>query len=84
MDQVAQIAGALAILAAFAAAQAGRVDQRSRAYLVTNLLGSAVLAVAAYLGEQWGFLILEGAWAAVSAWSLASLRRTGSRPDAIR
>lgn len=79
-----QIIGALAILAAFAAAQAGLVDQRSRAYLVTNLLGSAVLAVAAYLEEQWGFLLLEGAWAAVSAWSLASLLRTRRRPDAIR
>jgi hypothetical protein len=71
MGQAVQIAGALAVLAAFAAAQAGVVDQRSRRYLVPNLVGSAMLAVDAFLNRQWGFLILEGAWAAVSAWSLA-------------
>ena len=51
------------------------MDQRSRAYLVTNLVGSAVLAVAAYLERQWGFFILETAWAVVSAWGLAARRR---------
>jgi hypothetical protein len=70
MAQAVQIAGALAILIAFVAAQAGLVDQRSRAYLITNLVGSAVLAAAAYLERQWGFFILETAWAAVSALGL--------------
>jgi hypothetical protein len=70
-----QIAGALAILAAFVLAQAGVLDQRSQRYLVLNLAGSAVLAVDAYLGRQWGFLLLEGVWAVVSAWGLAARLR---------
>ena len=74
MGAAVQVAGALAILAAFALAQAGRLDQRSPRYLVLNLAGSAVLAVDAWLGRQWGFLLLEGAWAVVSAWGLARLR----------
>jgi hypothetical protein len=65
-----QIAGALLILAAFIAAQAGRVDPHSRRYLVLNLAGSSVLAYDALHGQEWGFLILEAAWAIVSAWSL--------------
>jgi uncharacterized membrane protein len=70
MDQVIQIFGSLLILAAFAAAQRGRLRQDSRTYLVLNLVGSAILAVLAALGPNWGFLMLEGAWALVSAWSL--------------
>jgi hypothetical protein len=43
--QVAQVLGAVLILAAYAAAQFGMWDQRSRLYLVLNLVGSAVLTV---------------------------------------
>ena len=65
-----QIAGALLILAAFTAAQAGRVDPHSRAYLALNLAGSVVLAHDALRGEEWGFVLLEAVWALVSAWGL--------------
>jgi hypothetical protein len=66
MGQLIQMAGALLVLAGFALAQAGRIDAASRGYLVLNLVGSSVLAVEAYLGAQWGFLLLEAAWAAVT------------------
>ncbi len=75
MDQLVQVAGALLILAAFAAAQFGRLDQHSRAYLVLNLAGSAILAVLAYAESQWGFLLLEVVWAAVSLWGLVGTSR---------
>jgi hypothetical protein len=70
MDQLIQIAGALLILAAFAALQLGRMRPDSPLYLWLNLLGSAILAGIALYGSQWGFLMLEGVWAAVSAWGL--------------
>lgn len=70
-----QIAGALLILVAFAAAQRGWLDQRSRTYLWLNLVGSAVLGVLAYVEHQWGFVLLESVWALVSAWSLLELAR---------
>ncbi len=71
MSGVLQVAGALMILAAFVAVQLGIASTSSRAVLALNLLGSAVLAVLALIGQQWGFLLLEGAWSAVSAMSLA-------------
>jgi hypothetical protein len=68
MDQVVQVIGALLILAAYTAAQFGALKQRSRLYLVLNLAGATVLALLAWREEQWGFLLLEGVWAAVSLW----------------
>ena len=70
MDQLVQVAGALLILVAFAAAQFGAMDPHSRVYLVLNLLGSLILAVLAWEERQWGFLLLETVWAAVSLWGL--------------
>ena len=74
-----QIAGALLILVAFAAAQFGRLDQSSRVYLALNLVGSVILAVLAWYEKQLGFLLLEAVWALVSAWGLAQVLRTASR-----
>lgn len=70
MDQVVQIVGALLILTAFAAMQFDRMRPDSRLYLMLNLLGSAILAVLALAAQQWGFVLLEGVWAIVSAWGL--------------
>ena len=70
MEQLVQIVGALFVLVGFTLAQLGRVDHQSGAYLTVNLVGSAMLAVDAVIGRQYGFLLLEGVWALVSAWGL--------------
>ena len=79
MSQFVQIIGSLLVLAGFALAQRGILDQKSRSYLTLNLVGSAVLAVEAVLERQWGFLLLEGVWAVVSAISLFGVLR--ARPS---
>lgn len=71
--QAAQVLGAIAILAAFAAAQFGLMGQRSWPYLILNAAGALVLTVVAYEEEQWGFLLLEAVWTIVSAWGLYRL-----------
>jgi hypothetical protein len=70
VGQALQITGALLILAAFVLAQLQRLDPHSLVYLWLNALGSAVLAWLALDGHQWGFLLLEGVWALVSAWGI--------------
>ena len=39
-----------------------------------DLGGSAILAVLAWEGRQWGFLLLEAVWAVVSLWGLVRLK----------
>lgn len=68
------------IVGAFAAAQKRLLDVRSLSYLGLNVVGSAVLAAVALLHESWGFLLLEGTWAIVSAMSLVAVLRTARRP----
>jgi hypothetical protein len=75
MDQIVQVAGALLILVAFAAAQFGWMRLESVAYLTLNLVGAVILAWLAWDDRQWGFLLLEGVWSLVSAWGLAKALR---------
>ncbi len=72
VDQLIQLAGSALILVAFVGAQTGRLDQKSRVYLLANALGSTALAVEAAYYRQWGFLLLEGAWAIISVLGIVS------------
>jgi hypothetical protein len=74
-EQLVQIVGALLILAGFVAGQVGMLRVDSRPYLWLNLAGSLILTVDAWRGRQWGFVLLEGVWAVVSAWGLVARRR---------
>ena len=70
MAQAAQIVGALLILSAYVLAQFRVLDQQSWWYLWLNLVGAGALTVLAWHERQWGFLLLEGVWTIVTAWSL--------------
>jgi hypothetical protein len=80
MDQVIQIVGALLILVPFAAAQFGRLRVTAPAYLVLNLVGSAILTGVALDAADWGFFLLEFVWALVSSFGLYQVMR--GRPPA--
>ena len=81
MSDALQLAGALAILAAFIAVQLKLTSPSSYPSLILNLVGSAILAVIALDGRQWGFLLLEAVWALVSAWGL--IARVAGRPEPL-
>ena len=63
---------------AYAASQFSLVDVSKLSYQVANFLGSAVLTVVAVVDWQLGFIVLEGAWALMSLWGIATILRGGS------
>lgn len=81
MSAAVQVAGSLLILAAFVAVQLKRLGPTTWTYLLLNAVGSTVLAIAAYVEGQAGFLLLETVWALVSWWGVVQLTR-GSTANA--
>lgn len=84
MSSLIQILGALLVLTAFALAQARVLTPDAHSYLVLNLVGGSVLAVDAYIGRQWGFLLLEGVWAIIAALGLIRSARLSLLGSASR
>ena len=72
MIQIVSLVGALFILAPFAAVQLERLKTDTWQYQVMNLIGAALLTVVAVVERQYGFVLLEVVWAAMS---LIGLRR---------
>jgi hypothetical protein len=80
MLQTISVVGALAILGAYAASQFGLADASKLSYQAANFLGSAVLTVVAVVDWQLGFILLEGAWALMSLWGIATILWGARRP----
>lgn len=71
--QTVSIAGAILILIAYAAHQSGRLSREDASYHVVNVVGGALLTVVAVATSQIGFIILEGAWTAISLLALSRM-----------
>lgn len=72
---ILEFAGALGILVPFALFQLRRVSQHGLGYLIANGAGATLLTVVAYLGGQWGFVILQGVWALAAFLGILRWRR---------
>lgn len=65
--QIVSVLGALGCLIPFAALQFKRMSSTSLTYALLNFVGSGTLTVVALIESQYGFILLEGVWAIVSA-----------------
>ena len=72
--QLVSLAGALLVLAGYAALQTGRLSQQSRLFNLLNLVGSALLTWVAIVDRRSGFILLEGSWALLSLFPLLRSR----------
>ncbi len=64
--QLVSIVGALLILAAYLALQCGWMGRENRWFNILNFVGSLMLTWVAVIDWRAGFIVLEGAWAALS------------------
>ena len=66
LEQTISLVGAFLILGAYVANQRGWLTPRHASYNLMNLVGSLLLLYVALADWQWGFIVLETVWAAVS------------------
>lgn len=73
------IAGAVMVLTAYTAHQLRRMRSETYLYQLLNLFGGILLVTAAMSTKQIGLILMEGAWALVSAYGVVRLFR--KKPD---
>ena len=76
--EIVAYAGMILILSAFFLETRDILNSKEWPYLVLMALGSGLLAVRAYLIDEWAFFILEVAWfaaAALGLWSITKANR---------
>jgi hypothetical protein len=78
--QAISVLGALLILGAFAANLLQWMNTSNLWYSLLNFVGSAILLVVAILDQQFGFILLEGAWGLVSLWGIIAALQGGEAP----
>ncbi len=79
--QVVSLAGAVLVLGAFLALQRGWWASHGRGYLWSNFVGAVLLVLVATLDGRMGFILLEGAWAAVSLLSIIQAQGPTPPPE---
>ena len=79
-SELVAYAGMILILAAFVLETRGILHSKERLYLVLMALGSGLLAVRAYLIDEWAFFILEVAWFTAALLGIRAVFRSADRP----
>lgn len=59
MGIIVQVLGSLLILIGFVFSQLGKLKTTSLNYLLLNAIGALILGIDAFIGKQWGFVLLE-------------------------
>jgi len=77
--QVVSLVGAFLILLAYGLNQRGRLTPEQASYSLMNLVGASLLLWVAIVDRRAGFVVVEGAWAAMSLMPL--LRRRPATPS---
>jgi hypothetical protein len=66
------LAGVAILLFAYLLNLSGKLNQKSLAYILMNVIGAGLACLASYLINYFPFVILEGVWTLVSLFALVN------------
>jgi hypothetical protein len=75
--------GVFVLLLAYFLVALNVIDPKGLVYILLNLIGALVAGVASYFLNYWPFIILEGAWTAVSVFSLIQYFKANITPSTV-
>lgn len=77
--RLVSLVGLLSLVSAYLLNQRGKWQPDSTAYLLFNVIGSALLAAYSTMIREWIFVALEGFWCVASMFALRRARAEASR-----
>ena len=80
LDQAAGLTGAAMVLTAYFLLQTGVLKNTAYPYLILNLAGGALLFAASSVTGQFGLILLEGSWTAISLYAIVKRVKPPSYP----
>lgn len=75
--------GVFQILLAYILTTVNIIENKDLTFILLNLVGAGMACLASILINYWPFIILEGAWTAVSLFSLIKYKPTSQKKESV-
>lgn len=74
INQLPSLIGAALVLSAYFGSQIKWISEESKTYQALNFFGAGILTINAWMLNQYGFVLMNGAWVVITCISMLKKR----------